>query len=375
MITAADSADQQSEYIWEHSEYNLPSSNLKLSDVRFLNTTHGWVVGEDTAGVYDGVVLNTKDGGDSWNLQLSGESPYHEQIEIIDDATIWVTGEGALYHSLDGGTTWNESIVSGPSGMSFVKFINTTHGWTATSGMLYATVDGGMSWQSVSGWTFSLDVPKYMSFVTDTKVWAIGFFGIYLSEDGCITWSREFDKGGWSMSFVDESEGWAVSDSMLAHTTDGQVWSELPLPVGSPTNSPYLTDIHFINPNIGWIVGGGPTSPHVMFTPNGGLAWYEQTTPVEITERLMAIDFINETHGWAVGSDGTIIKTTNGNVLGTILVSPLSSTMIGMVIFGVITLSSAIICYIKRNRTHRLSPQNNTPLNVNFGDENGFSPE
>ena len=348
--------NQQLEYVWEQSEYSLASSSLKLSDVDFINATHGWVVGEDTSGIYGGIVLNTSDGGDSWYLQLSNQSPYHDKIEIIDDGILWVTGEGALYFSLDGGISWNESVVSEPSGMSFVKFINITHGWTATMGTLYATIDSGMSWQNVPGWTFTHDVPKHMHFVTAMKVWAIGFFGIYLSQDGCETWTREFDKGGWSLSFVDELEGWAVSDSMLAHTTDGQTWHELSLPTGSSWSSPYLTDILFIDSNNGWIVGGSPTTTHVMYTPNGGQMWYEQLSPVGLTERLMAVDFVNETHGWAVGSDGIIIRTTAGNSLGSVLVSPSTTTMIAIVIFiGVFVLSIGICCLIVRNRERILS--------------------
>jgi hypothetical protein len=38
--------------------------------------------------------------------------------------------------------------------------------------------------------------------------------------------------------------------------------------------------------------------------------------PAEVNNRIVAVDFINQTHGWAVGSDGIIMRTTTGNSLG-----------------------------------------------------------
>ncbi|MHA2086119.1 MAG: hypothetical protein ACXAEB_15215 [Candidatus Thorarchaeota archaeon] len=38
--------------------------------------------------------------------------------------------------------------------------------------------------------------------------------------------------------------------------------------------------------------------------------------PDEISSRITAIDLINRTHGWAVGSRGIIMRTTIGDSLG-----------------------------------------------------------
>jgi hypothetical protein len=49
-----------------------------------------------------------------------------------------------------------------------------------------------------------------------------------------------------------------------------------------------------------------------MYTPDGGDSWFLQ----DDTHIMNAVDFINETHGWAVGWGGVIQRTTKGNSLG-----------------------------------------------------------
>ncbi len=62
--------------------------------------------------------------------------------------------------------------------------------------------------------------------------------------------------------------------------------------------------------NNGWIVGD---EVPIMYTPDGGLSWYEQSTSEGVYYRLYAVDFVDQTHGWAVGSGGYILRTTRGN--------------------------------------------------------------
>ncbi len=306
--------------VWSRQEHGLNSTDLRFKDVEFVNSTHGWIVGEDRTGTYGGVILSTSDAGNSWHLSLNNSAPYHERMCIVDRQAIWVTGESALFYSFDLGRTWNKSVVVDvESGMSTVEFFNRTHGWTATMGTLYRTTDGGESWQEVPGWSFSGDVPIEMHFSSATEAWAIGFFGIYYSKDGGDVWDRQFNRGGWALSFVDAAEAWAVGESLLVHMTDDYTWTEEPLPRRSPIpalGSPYLTDVMFWDASNGWIVGGSPSDAHVLYTPNGGSDWYEQESPAGPTERLMAIDLVNMTHGWAVGYDGIIIRTTQATSLG-----------------------------------------------------------
>jgi photosystem II stability/assembly factor-like uncharacterized protein len=301
---------------WELLEHDYPDAIF--SDVEFVNCTHGWVIGRLTWSFpTDVVVLFTDDGGDSWYTQLKEPHQYITQIEVIDSQDIWITGRGALFHSDDGGETWNNNSVMGMTwGMATVGFINRTTGWTSTNDTFYKTDDGGQSWNSVPGWNFD-DTPRKIRFLSPSNFWAIGWFGIYHSVDGGKTWECVSDYGGWTLSFVSVDEGWAVSDSALLHMTDGETWYRLPIPNYQPfiqVGVPYFADIQFVDSKNGWIVGD---QIPIIYTPDGGLNWYDQSLSDEFYDRLYAVDFINTTHGWAVGSGGAIYRTTQGNAVGT----------------------------------------------------------
>lgn len=310
--------EQASQTTWKLLESGYPSGSFW--DVSFINATHGWIVGsENSTFSSDLIILYTNDSGDTWQLQYSNFFGFGAFIDVIDEQTVWITGHGSLFYTLDGGTTWNESDVEGAiGGMSTVRFINRTHGWTASNEVLYRTIDGGQSWASVSGWNFS-DHPRMMQVLTHLDIWASGYSGIYHSTDGGETWEKSSNSGGWAMSFVSDTNGWVIDDNRLAHTSDGGSWEEQIVPMRAPffrLSPPYTSDIQFIDEDNGWIVG---TEIPVMYTPDGGANWYEQSVPADVNSRdprIMAVDFINGTHGWAVGYGGTILRTRTGNTLG-----------------------------------------------------------
>jgi photosystem II stability/assembly factor-like uncharacterized protein len=206
-----------------------------------------------------------------------------------------------------------------------------------------------------------------MRFLSSSNVWAIGYSGIYHSQDGAETWEQVSNKGGWTLSFVSETEAWAVGDNRLAHMTDGQTWVELPVPARFPIGGDwfgltYLTDILFQDVDNGWIVGHRIP---VMYTPNGGADWYEQSVPEAVTDRLMAVDFFNSTHGWAVGWGGTIIRTTKGNALGTRLwngmTDPVFLSMVGL---AAVVIGGVVFVFTRRRRRAK-SALRDSPTQIN----------
>ena len=355
---------------WEMVEHDYPSAIFR--DVAFLDATHGWVIGRlDSTIPTDVVVLYTDDGGDSWQVKMSEEEQYLMHIDIVDEDTIWITCDGGLFHTTDAGETWQKvDLVAGRVGMSTVEFVNSTHGWTASIDTLYKTVNGGQTWESVPGWTFD-DLPLKMRFLSSSNVWAMGIYGIYHSQDGAETWEQVSNRGGRTLSFVSDTEAWAVADNRLAHMTDGQTWVELPVPARFPIGGdwfglPYLTDILFVDADNGWIVG---YEIQVMYTPNGGADWYEQSVPEEEVDKiLMAVDFVNSTHGWAVGSGGTIIRTTKGNTLGTRLWNGMTDrvllSMVGLVAVVII----GVVFVLNRRRRGAKSVLRDSPARINGPD-------
>ena len=317
----------QSSTTWEILSHSFIQKEATLRDVAFLNATHGWVVGQKEVGLGGGIILYTNDSGDSWQLQFHNYSQHFDAIHIIDHQTLWVTCRCGFVYSVDGGQSWSSiSIIDGMASLGFVKFINATHGWTSTMRDVYRTEDGGLTWHNVTSWQF-YDVLWGMHFISPTRIWAIGGLGVYYTDDGGEIWEAKYPRGGRTISFVSDTEGWAVGSDILLHMTDGETWVEQAKPrktLGPLYEIPQYTDVLFLDSNHGWIAGG---EIPVAFTPNGGASWYGQQVPDEMDRRVMAVDFVNLTHGWAVGTGGYILRTVNGDDLGVLLpldVGPLS---------------------------------------------------
>lgn len=68
-----------------------------------------------------------------------------------------------------------------------------------------------------------------------------------------------------------------------------------------------LRSVFFIDANTGFAVGDDGT---IIKTTDGGNDWDDRTSGT--TRTLRSVFFINASTGWVVGSDGTIRKTTNG---------------------------------------------------------------
>jgi photosystem II stability/assembly factor-like uncharacterized protein len=197
-----------------------------------------------------------------------------------------------------------------------------------------------------------------MVVLSATDIWASGFSGTYHSNDGGGTWVKTFGKGGWTMSFVTSTEAWLVDDNLLAHMTEGGNWTELPIPGAYPWLSfrlmaPYLSDVQFIDKDHGWIVG---TEVPVMYTPDGGANWYEQSVPPTVSDtmsRIRAICCIDQTHGWAVGWNGVIMRTTSANSLD----ARLWGGSADVLIFSVIGVAAAAVVsgviFVLYRRKHR----------------------
>jgi photosystem II stability/assembly factor-like uncharacterized protein len=347
----------QSTATWEILDHEYIQDDTIFYDMCFINATHGWVVGQNETGLGGGIILLTNDGGTSWNLQLYNESQKFGNIEIIDAQTIWVSGRKWLFFSKDGGQSWNTvNIVETNTGLAGLEFSNYTHGWVSTVRNVFRTIDQGKTWKNDTSWSFN-DTLRMIEFISPTKAWAIGFRGIYYSDNGGDSWVQQYDKGGWALSIVSNTEGWAISDHMLAHMVDGENWVEQTPPrptIGGFAYGAYFSDIQFLNSTHGWIIGLETTVAH---TTNGGLDWYAQSVPSLGDQRMFTICFINATHGWVAGSSGYILRTSTGNSLGTRLWNGFTDyvllTTIGVSVVAVLVASWFLIIRPRKYRNIR----------------------
>ena len=93
-----------------------------------------------------------------------------------------------------------------------------------------------------------------------------------------------------------------VSDT---EPTSQHATATLSLVVSAPASGPTLHAVSFVDATHGWAVGDNGT-----IEAYNGSTWSPQTSGT--TENLLAVTFADATHGWAVGEGGTILATTDG---------------------------------------------------------------
>lgn len=349
-ITDAQTTTSTSSQIWIYQDSGY--TQAILWDIEFLNETHGWVVGQSSEGLGNGIILATTDGGVNWETQWSDESQWFNQMAIIDPNTIWVAALSTLATTVDGGKTWNYIEFANITTLfTTIGFANSSCGWTSTNHQIYFTTDAGTTWNISSTWTYDDTIRRFF-FHSPSVIDAIGFDGIYHTDNGGVSWQVVFNRGGWALSFATPGNGWAVADDMLAETKTGALWEETPVPSSSPISGfrkAYLSDVQFIDAFSGWIVG---SQPAVMHTADGGLSWYSQDVEIGMS-RLLSIDFLNETHGWTSGYNGRILHTERGNTLSVRLWQGVYDPVF-LIIIGVISVAFvSIIGFICRRRKRK----------------------
>jgi photosystem II stability/assembly factor-like uncharacterized protein len=160
-----------------------------LTGVSFVGNAQGWAVG------YDGVILHTTDGGQSWTLQRQayGSDEVLLGVWFDDSRRGWAVGLfGLLLATQDGGATWTRvALPAGDHADRHLYAIARVGGAllvAAEAGSVLRSADGGATWQAVAtGVKGSL----WALAPTGAGVIAVGLRGTAVrSADGGHTWQR-----------------------------------------------------------------------------------------------------------------------------------------------------------------------------------------
>lgn len=293
-----------------------------LHAVQFVDADYGWAVGDR------GTLLRTTDGGRRWQRITLPVSCSFYDLSFIDKERGWIVGGrvtgythrsvGVVLQTKDGGKTWQQANKGEVARLREVQFFSRRRGYAVGDSTplnpsgLYETTDGGRGWNPlVSSEPISWQTA---SFTQD------GTYGILASSRGMVrrlsgpeavpTGFQPRREGIHDTELIDRTRGWLVGDGGLLLTTNdqGRHWR---LPPNSPGEQ--FTDwfdwfaVEAIGSEI-WIAGA-PGSL-VLYSPDQGISWHAQ--PTGITTPIRDIHFINGQNGWAVGSFGSILSTSNG---------------------------------------------------------------
>lgn len=295
-----------------------------LHDVAMIGDAQLWAVGDH------GTILRSSDGGASWQfLSLTPELNRYSlnSICFLTDRVGWIAGgtvltvggvpQGILLHTKDGGQTWTVQRQQLPY-LNYVRFFDLEQGviagdrsLAAPSGVL-TTTDGGEFWtampaQSSGRWKAASFVSPQSGILAGAQgKHAIAARGSVLPEGTGFSGLRAFQ----GASLDSTGRGWLAGDGSLIVRTDngGVSWepvhTQLPQHLGDFSNFHGVTHLE----NQAWVVGS-PGSV-IWHTSDSGQTWEAQKTGDPIP--LEAVRFINSRQGVAVGQLGRICVTLDG---------------------------------------------------------------
>jgi len=256
--------------------YRRRNQENKVSEwftrVQFIDENVGWCVGETGVVPYNGIIVKTTDGGDTWEPRIFDADlpPIAAGIDdfiFIDSSTGWIVAAEAIYKTTDGGFVWDKQFPLTANFLNSISFVDSANGWVVgMAGTVLRTVNGGDEWENLTDTLLNTNLFD-AHFVTDSIGWVVGANG--------TIWKT-----------IDAAENWAVQTS-------------------GTTND--LGNIYFLNNTTGWVVGFHGT---ILYTTNGGTTWTNQPSPNNLNLTGVASKSASEV--WISGENGQILKTLTG---------------------------------------------------------------
>lgn len=298
-----------------------------LHDVTFIDTQRGWAVGDR------GVVLHTDDGGVHWRTQPSGVDCPLLSVSFVSPERGWVVGgyatplshrtRGTVLRTIDGGRTWQRVQDTTLPRLTHVQFFDDAHGVATGYGSsfypsgLFVTRDGGASWQPFAtpkrtAWLAADFVDVNNGVVASAR----GSRGAIVDRKLELSMLTGADnRTVHSMAMANATQGWLVGDNgLVALTNDGGVSWQPPAVLPSASSQAagaanQKADYQAVCAKGQQVWIAGALGGQVLYSQDGGQSWATQATPVQTP--LRSITFVDSSHGWAVGTLGTIISTTD----------------------------------------------------------------
>ncbi len=284
-----DAPEPQPALAWHPT--NAPPASSRTDDIWFLSRQLGWAVNSN------GQILQTRDGGESWEEQFHDEEVYFRCVGFASESRGWagtLMPAKRLLETRDGGATWN--LVGnlpplGPSRIcgltvvdeSVVYASGTNYpypAWPDRPPAVMKTVDGGVTWSA-------FDMTRHASLLVDAYFsspdsgWVVGGRAdpsvapgtghradnvkavVLHTEDGGETWVNRLadledelplGEWGWKIQFVDDRVGFVSLESeqrgaILKTSDGGQTWSRSE--VTDPQRNVNLEGVGFVDENHG----------------------------------------------------------------------------------------------------------------------------
>ncbi len=314
--------------IFEPISYMEP---INLTTVWFASETEGWAAGES------GTILYTSDGGDNWTAQLGGDPQSRgdklADLRFLDGTHGWVVGDNVntvqkrLLGTSDG-MTWRQVGVVGTQNGSYsdYEFVSPTRGiFVNDQGQIHVTDDGGRNWKQVGACQARVRIGgvfndascslKAVDFV-DANVGytagggAAGVVIVMKTEDGGATWAVAFaepNRGGSNaahlalhLTFHDANNGLLrlATDEVLVTADGGKTWQ-------ASVSALDESEMLFADAQVGWSISGY-SGVDFSYTVNGGNSWSKRQ--IRFPTDVKAFALPARQRGYVVGNSGMIFR-------------------------------------------------------------------
>src|SRR5260221_7261908 len=249
-----------------------------------------------------------------------------QTIHMIDATTGWASTNASVLRTTNGWRTWRDVTPHKAALVDAGYFLSGEEAWIGEASGLSLqagqkpavivshTTNGGQTWQSA---TLSVTVPEgvfSMSFINDQDGWSEAELGgaagtdlveIFRTTDGGKSWAAvsDFSQNGHKtgLTFVNASTGWATSNGLYVTHDGGATWKQQPLPAQACCLLPTFFTAHD-----GILPGGS----QLFVTHDGGITW-QSTSSLPASSSL--VTFIDMQHGWvAVDNGTTLYRTSDG---------------------------------------------------------------
>jgi photosystem II stability/assembly factor-like uncharacterized protein len=298
---------------------NSPTSH-SLNKMSFINNNIGWIQGEG------GTIINTSDGGESWSTLYSAVDTFMLDIFFLNENLGWVLFwdllppyTSKILKTTDGGLNWDIEFCPGENTFfQSVYFIDSTTGFLAGSD-IFKTSDGGINWFEVNVFDVDTIPPNFAKFPLKKMVFynnQIGYAcGGRLDLAGVFWWTKDGGENWLAKGLgPDPINDIQIFDSLTViglggdpegfygigqvNTSDGGfTWNYNELAIQGVVNA-----VSFRTQLEGWAV----KEDKFLLSLDTGKEWIEFNTPGNVL--LQDIIFTDSLTGFAVGSNGTILK-------------------------------------------------------------------
>jgi RHS repeat-associated protein len=242
-----------------------------LNDLYMLDPLTGIGVGKK------GIVLNTADGGASWQYRRASTVSEDLNSVVFNNAAqgLVVGNKGTVLHSLNGGASWTAQAIA-PEDLNDVSIIKQTGKCVVVGniGKVFAAPGVGSPWAAVTVPT--TDNLEAVYFTDNTWGYAVGANGTMLQiSNNATNWTAVDDAG----------TDWVSS----AYVADGQ----------TPPGNKGLTDVYFLDYTTGYAIGREGT---MLKTITGGNTWELKNIGVQNTNDLLDMAFADPNHIYVSGA-------------------------------------------------------------------------